>query len=92
MAVASLSAKRIGPYASTGVLVKVQSSGALDFDGFSFNAVVEDVADGGVRVGEETVAARAHLGWLWGLCGKIEKYYCYLHTICVLDYCIYNIE
>lgn len=56
---ASLSASRVRPDTGSGVLVEVETSGALDFGGFTFDAVEEDVADGWVRVGEETVAAGA---------------------------------
>lgn len=59
----------LGPDAGSGVFVEVQTSRALVLDIFSVNAGVEDVADSGVGMGEESV-----LSWavfvlaLWCLC------------------------
>lgn len=72
--VASLSASRVGPHAGARVLVEVQSSGALDFDGLSLDAVEEHVADGRVRVGEETVAARTLGCGLGGFCWACKSW------------------
>lgn len=49
----------IGPHAGAGVLVEVKSFGADDFYCVSIDTVVEDVTDGGLGVGEETVTAGA---------------------------------
>lgn len=55
--VTSLSSGGIGPDAGTGVLVEVKAGGTLDLGGFTFDAVVEDVAHRGVGMGKESIAA-----------------------------------
>jgi hypothetical protein len=45
LGVASLSAGRIGPHAGAGVLIEVEASCTLDFDGFTLDTVEEYVAD-----------------------------------------------
>jgi hypothetical protein len=56
---ASLAVCIFWPHASSGVFVEVKSSGALVFNVFAVNASVEDIADGGVWMGEETVLSWA---------------------------------
>lgn len=58
--VASGPSGRVGPHASTGELVEVQTRRAGDLGVFTLDAVVEFVADGRVLVGEEAVTAWAH--------------------------------
>lgn len=65
---ASFAGGRIGPNTCASVLVKVETSGALDFDGFTINAIVEHIAYGCVWMGEETVFARAQTVALWWFC------------------------
>lgn len=68
MNIAALSASCIRPDAGARVLIEVETSCALDFGCFTLDAVVEDVADCRVGVGEETVAAWALLVGLWWFC------------------------
>jgi len=46
----------------------VQTHGALGLQGVAFDAVVEDVAHGGIGMGEESVLARTVLAGLGLLC------------------------
>lgn len=48
----------------------MQSSGARDLDGLAVDAVVKDVADRWIRMGEEAVSSRALLRRLWWLCER----------------------
>lgn len=61
----------LGPGAIARVLVEDESRGALVLNGSAIDAVVEDVADGGVGVGEVAVATGALFVALRGLCGII---------------------
>lgn len=63
-----LATRGIRPHACSTVFVEVQSGGAGDLDRFAVDAVVEDVAHGGVRVREETISSRAFLRRLWRFC------------------------
>lgn len=65
--VASLATGIVGPHTGSGVFVKVESGSAGDFGGLSFDAVEEHVANGRIRMSEESVLAWAQvvtLGWL----------------------------
>lgn len=59
----------LGPDAGSGVFVEVQTSGALVLDIFSINAGIEDIADSGVWMCEESVLSWAvFILSLWCLC------------------------
>lgn len=75
--VASLSLRGVGPHACAGVLIEMQTLGALDLDRLTLDAVVEDVADGCVGMGEEAVLAWTQSGALGFLCTN--------HTIKILE-------
>lgn len=68
--IASLSASRIGPYTSAGVFIEMETSCAFYFNRLAFYTIVEYVANGGVRVGEESVTAWALVVWLCGFYGQ----------------------
>lgn len=55
------SASAVGPDACAAVFVEVQPGGASDFDRVAVDAIVEDVADGRVRMSEEPVPTGALL-------------------------------
>lgn len=57
--VAALTTRRIGPHTGAGVLIEMQTLRALDLDRLAIDAVVEDITDGRVGMGEEAVLARA---------------------------------
>lgn len=63
--IATLTAGIIRPDARARVLVEVQPSGAGDFVSFTLNAVVEHVADGRIRMSEESVASWAQVVAAW---------------------------
>jgi len=58
---ASLTASAVGPHAGAAVLVEVKTGRARDFDGLTVDAVVENIANRGIRMSEESVAPRAFL-------------------------------
>merc|ERR1719445_538712 len=55
------------PVADSAVLVEPEAGGAGVLLGLAVNAGVEDVADGGVRVGVETIETRAEVAGTLGL-------------------------
>ncbi len=62
--IAALALSGIRPHAGARVLVEVEADGALGLQGVAFDAVVEDVAHGGIGMREEAVLARAVLAGL----------------------------
>lgn len=67
--VATLTLGSVGPDTGAGVLVKVQTDGALHFQSITINAVVENVANTRLGMGKETVLSRTVLGGFRLLCG-----------------------
>ena len=57
----------LGPVADAAVLVEPEAGGAGVLLGLPVHAGVEDVADGGVRVGVETIETRAEVAGTLGL-------------------------
>lgn len=67
LSIAPFTSSRIWPDTSAGVLVEVESGGASDLSGVSFDTVVEHIADNGVRMGKESISSWAKLVWFWRL-------------------------
>lgn len=66
---ASLAVGSLGPDARASVFVKVESTSALVLDVLTVDAGVENLAYGGIGMGEESVLARAEIVLaLWWLC------------------------
>lgn len=70
----------LGPDAGSGVFVEVQTSGALVLDVLSVNAGVEDVADGGVGMGEKSVLS-------WAEIVLTLRCLCFRWNVAVRKYC-----
>lgn len=71
-----LSSSAVGPHASAAVLVEVEPGGAGYLDGLAVDAVVEDVAGRGVRMGEEAVLPGTlftRLRWLCNLRSRVSR-------------------
>lgn len=68
VATASNATGNIGPGAVSGLFVEVQPSHAVHLQLFAVDAAVENVADRGIRMGEESILAgtelRGSLGFL----------------------------
>jgi hypothetical protein len=66
---ATLAVCGLGPDARASVLVKVESTSALVLNVVAVDASVEDVADGWIWMGEESVLPRTEIVLsLWWLC------------------------
>lgn len=92
VATASNATGNIGPGAVSGLFVEVQPSHAVHLQLFAVDAAVENVADRGIRMGEESILAGTELrGSLGFLCnGEFGKMAPRFQNVCKSTYEVLN--